>query len=302
MITRRENPPHFFCLSNAWCIFLSQSSTFVQQPLKMHQQDTLGDKLLHYEEHGRCCLFWGDPLYTILLLTFTITSSPAEGFRGPPFVQLSSNTRTKGLGDLHRELFLDVVQEEERVDCSIPPRAGYKSYPSFFKGMDAFLGSNTCTAVATWKGQVWRYVLSLDVTAGSGELLGVPLDSVQWDPRVWIHNQTSHSGERCHQNSHLESESQRKPVFNMAASFINALCQWLAFGSVFFGLLKIRARANNANNDIKKCQSRLCSITLSKHWINVGHDHEGEDVDVIPKGSRTSFRNSEALGLFPVGS
>lgn len=151
-------------------------------------------------------------------------------FCGPPFVQLSSNTPTKGLGDLHRELFLDVVQEEQRVECSIPPRAGYKNYPSLFKGMDAFLGSNICTAVATCV-PVERQ--SVKVCAKSGchhRVRGNPWGFLGFCPvQSQSFYKTLHSGERCHdhrchQNSpfswNSRSESQRNPQFNMVASFI----------------------------------------------------------------------------------
>lgn len=36
----------------------------------------LGDTFLHYDEHGRCSLFGGNPSYTILLLILTPSLNP----------------------------------------------------------------------------------------------------------------------------------------------------------------------------------------------------------------------------------
>lgn len=74
-------PPHFLGVSKAWCVFLSRSSSFIQKVLrkkkeKLHQQDTLGNKLLQYEGNRLSCLFCGS--YQILLLIFTITVLPCS--------------------------------------------------------------------------------------------------------------------------------------------------------------------------------------------------------------------------------
>lgn len=76
-----------------------------------------------------------------------------------------------------------------------------------------------------------------------------------------FHNQTSHSGERCHdhlshQNSpfswSFRSESQRNPQFNMLAPFINALHQLLASWSVFWVIKNLGLGTNYDDNNKRR--------------------------------------------------
>ncbi len=44
-----------------------QTSVVVQKLLKTHINVALVNIFLHYDEHGRCSLFYFDPTYTVLL-------------------------------------------------------------------------------------------------------------------------------------------------------------------------------------------------------------------------------------------